>query len=255
MNASALRLLAIAALLLLGAAGSQAFALPGVAGDRLPITIVGLGDSVTSGAHCGCAGFITDYAHLLGRTRHIPVYGINLGRNGATSADLLASIRSGKPAVRPLSRADIVVITIGANDFVPDITYIHSGQCGGLSCTNGTMTTMADNVGAIIERVERLRSGKSVTIKVTGYWNVFEDGATARSDYSPQFRRDSDILTRRVNATLDRVATARHVDYVDLYVPFKGRTGTIDDTHLLAPDGDHPNAAGHEAIARALLTS
>lgn len=255
MNASALRLLATAAVVLLGAAGSQALAMPGVAGDRLPITIVGLGDSVTSGAHCGCAGFISDYAHLLGRTRHVPVYGINLGENGATSGDLLASIRSGRPAVRSLARADIVVITIGANDFVPDTTDIHNGQCVGLSCTAGRLSAMADNVGAIIQRVKHLRSGKSVTIQVTGYWNVFEDGAIAQSDYTPQFQRDSDILTRRVNATLDRVATTRQVEYVDLYAPFKGRTGNIDDTHLLASDGDHPNAAGHEVIARALMTS
>jgi hypothetical protein len=43
--------------------------------------------------------------------------------------------------------------------------------------------------------VRQLRSRKSVTIQVTAYWNVFEDGAAACSDYSAEFRRDSDILT------------------------------------------------------------
>lgn len=254
MSPSALRLLATAGVLLLGAAGGEAFATSGVAGGRSPITVVGLGDSVTSGAHCGCAGFISDYAQQLSRKRHIPVYGINLGKNGATSGDLLASLQSGKSAVRPLSRANVVVITIGANDFVADSSAIHNGQCDNLACTKGTMATMAANVDAIIERVKQLHPGKSA-IKVTGYWNVFEDGAAARSDYTPDFRKDSDDLTRRVNATLSRVAAARHVQYVDLYTPFKGRTGSIDDTHLLASDGDHPDAAGHEIIARALLTS
>ena len=39
--------------------------------------------------------------------------------------------------------------------------------------------------------------------------------------------------------------------YVDLFRPFE-QSGR-DVTSLMAPDGDHPNAAGHELIARTLL--
>ena len=49
---------------------------------------------------------------------------------------------------------------------------------------------------------------------------------------------------------------ARHSDtYVDIYTPFKGADGSTDDTALLADDGDHPNAAGHQLIATALLAA
>jgi lysophospholipase L1-like esterase len=39
---------------------------------------------------------------------------------------------------------------------------------------------------------------------------------------------------------------------VDIYAPFEG-AGDRNPTALLADDGDHPNAAGHRLIAKALL--
>lgn len=62
----------------------------------------------------------------------------------------------------------------------------------------------------------------------------------------------SDLLTRQVNAAIKSDAVAEHVAYVDIYTPFKGKDGDIDDTALLAPDGDHPSQAGHRVIANAL---
>lgn len=40
--------------------------------------------------------------------------------------------------------------------------------------------------------------------------------------------------------------------YIDGYRPFKG-AGTADCTRLLAADGDHPNATGHQVLARAVV--
>ena len=58
-------------------------------------------------------------------------------------------------------------------------------------------------------------------------------------------------LTRRANAVIGAVCLGTGARYVDLFKPFEesGR----DVTSLMAPDGDHPNAAGHELIARELL--
>jgi lysophospholipase L1-like esterase len=42
--------------------------------------------------------------------------------------------------------------------------------------------------------------------------------------------------------------------YVSTYTAFKGPAGTNDPTGLLAADGDHPNAAGHQLIARTIYT-
>ena len=40
--------------------------------------------------------------------------------------------------------------------------------------------------------------------------------------------------------------------YIDLRTAFRGPDGDWDETHLLAPDGDHPNAEGHRRIAQAI---
>ena len=40
---------------------------------------------------------------------------------------------------------------------------------------------------------------------------------------------------------------------VDLRTAFRGPDDAWDETHLLAPDGDHPNAAGHQRIAEAVV--
>lgn len=41
--------------------------------------------------------------------------------------------------------------------------------------------------------------------------------------------------------------------YVDLFSPFE--RGDRDVDSLMAADGDHPDAAGHELIARTLLSA
>jgi len=247
-------LLAITAALLLGAAGGEALATSsGLFGNASSTaTVVGLGDSVTAAFRCGCAGFVADYADLLAHTTKTTVHSVNLGANGQTSGGLVAASQPGQPAVDGIATASIVVVTIGANDLVDSEPAIQSGQCGGrdeLACTTATLANISTNVKAIVGRIRSLHSGGRVTIKITGYWNVFEDGSVARNDYSATFRRDSDALTRRLNDTLRAVSAATKVQYVDLYRPFKGDG---DDTPLLAADGDHPNAAGHWVIARAL---
>ena len=41
--------------------------------------------------------------------------------------------------------------------------------------------------------------------------------------------------------------------YVDLRAALKGPDYTDDETRFLASDGDHPNAAGHQQIAAAVV--
>lgn len=55
------------------------------------------------------------------------------------------------------------------------------------------------------------------------------------------------------NSVLQQVATTQGVWYVDLVAPFLGPDDDEEDTPLLAPDGNHPNAAGHQLIAATIL--
>jgi len=88
---------------------------------------------------------------------------------------------------------------------------------------------------------------------VTGYWNVFLDGAVGRAR-GAAYVTGSDALTRAVNAGIAAAAERTGATYVDVYRPFKG-DGDVDCTPLLAADGDHPDARGHRVIAEALLAA
>ena len=68
------------------------------------------------------------------------------------------------------------------------------------------------------------------------------------------YLRWSDELTRALNSTICTVARDAGATCVDLYAPFKG-DGSLKPTTLLAADGDHPNAAGNQAISAALMAA
>ena len=103
----------------------------------------------------------------------------------------------------------------------------------------------------VFKQVGTLLAGRSATVLVTGYWNVFLDGDVA-AIRGVDYMRNSIALTRAENTQIAAAARAQQDTYVDIYTPFKGDSGAENDTSLLAPDGDHPNAAGHHTIALAL---
>jgi lysophospholipase L1-like esterase len=216
------------------------------------LTIVGLGDSVPAASGCPCTSFVTLLGARVTRDIGAPVSVQNLGTPGQTSSRLLAALGDAQPAAEDVAGADLITITIGANDF--HWSAYSSGHCGGadgLGCYQPEMMSLRANLKAIIDRIKALRSGRPTAIRVTGYWNIWKDGAVALR-WGPQYVRVGDALTRQVNRTIADVAEEEGVTFVDIYTPFKGATGSDDDTWLLAPDGDHPSQQGHQLIADAL---
>lgn len=217
--------------------------------------VVALGDSVTDGSNCGCVPFPQLYAAALRNFYRIPVEITNDGLAGATSADVLAGLNADWTAVRG---ADVVVVTVGANDFSGVSNDVLSTTCGGndnLACTQGRLIELQRNLGKIVNKIEALHRGHPATLLLTGYWNVYEDGNVADADYSEAGLAASIALTRAVNREVKAAADHTKATYVDLFAPFKGADGNHDATPLLTDDGDHPNAAGHRAIAQALLAA
>lgn len=224
-----------------------------------PLTVVGLGDSVTAGAKCDCTNFVDLLATMLSARDHVPTTAVNLGVGGLTAAGMVEQLRD-TTVSRTVAAGDVVVITIGANDLQPaldwwDSTQMRVADQGGCSgaCDDATLDAVGTDVAAVVARVGALRGGRPTQVLVTDYWNVFEDGAIARADRGTAYLAWSDALTRRLNARICAAAAA-DATCVDLYVPFKG-DGTEDPTALLADDGDHPDADGHKVISQALLSA
>lgn len=215
--------------------------------------VVALGDSVTKGAGCACAPFPDRYAASLSQRWHRVVQVDNFGVNGLDSTGLLGQLADGVTA-RAVSSSNVVVITIGANDFEPMEAQVFDGTCvasGGTDCLSGAIDQLKKNVTDILARVRALRRGHQVTVLVTGYWNVFQDGDVGAKADSTSGLTAARLLTLRANRALREAASSAGATYVDLYRPFQTAHGGI--TPLLSSDGDHPSSEGDALLAATLL--
>ncbi|HEU4676187.1 MAG TPA: SGNH/GDSL hydrolase family protein [Motilibacteraceae bacterium] len=224
-----------------------------------PLRIVAIGDSVPAGAACsGCTPFPYRYGERFAAATGTPVSVQDLAVGGLDSAGLLASLVSATPQAAAVATADVVLVTIGANDLVPARPDYAAGQCGGpddLDCFRTLLPGVRAHLAAALERIAVLRGHAPTTVLVTDYWNVFEDGASAVSELGRDAVDDARTVTRAENQVLCAAAAAARATCVDLYAPFLGPTGDRDPTRLLAADGDHPSQAGHDLIAATLLAA
>lgn len=220
---------------------------------HMPHHVLALGDSVPAGTACACSPFPAEYASLLSHQSGVPVTVDNEAVNGLDTTGLLAQLR--QPGIADaVRRADVLVLTVGANDFAAVQGRVVRGRCALGSpkdCTSSTMAALGVNLAAALTDIRALRAGKPTTVLVTGYWNVFQDGRVARQAAGTTGLEASRQLTLRVNETIKAVSASAGASYVDLFEPFQRPGADIDS--LLAADGDHPDASGHELIAAELL--
>jgi lysophospholipase L1-like esterase len=214
------------------------------------VTVVGLGDSVMAGAHCGCSGVTAQYAAGLASRVHRKVRDVNLGVNGDTTNTLQERLDTSKVTRNDLREADLVLVIEGANDLTPQLETWRVGSCEE-SCFLPAVDDMGKRLTTALATIRRL-APKQAQIIVAGYWNVFPDGKAARAEGGQAEIDWSREITRAANVAIERAALPEHATYVDLSGSFLA-DGSRDPTPLLAADGDHPNAAGERAIVGDLL--
>lgn len=216
------------------------------------MSIVGLGDSVTAGSNCDCAAFVERLADLVSARDGRAATATNLGVPGLTTGSLAAQLTQPGPS-GSVASADTVVVTIGANDLGPLEDQWERTGCGA-ACRAPAVTAMARGLADDLARIRDLgHAGQRV--EVTTYWNVFEDGDVADQQRGLGFADWSDKVTLSANRAICATARIFGDTCVDLYTPFLSAEGNRNPTPLLSSDGDHPNAAGHQVIARALLAA
>ncbi|GAA4605400.1 lysophospholipase L1-like esterase [Actinoplanes octamycinicus] len=219
------------------AALAVVLALTGCAGpiraERDSPVVVTLGDSVPAGTNCSCTPFPDLYARMLSpRARSV-----NLAQSGFTTADVQEQL--GRGGVRDSVRAaSVVLVMAGANDMA---AAFDEGDDFGTAAQR-----VGDAMASIVAAVRR-EHGSPVTVLVLGYWNVVKDGAVGLEAYGADGLRTAKQATSYDNDALRQAAEQAGATYLTTSPLF-----TADPTALLADDGDHPNAAGHQAIARML---
>lgn len=217
--------------------------------------VVGLGDSVMAGEGCDCEGIPAAYGRLIA-PKHpgVTIEAGNLGLGGATSEQLRDALAYDAGTQAIVSSADVVLLEIGANDLEATLDPTRWATCD-QACWTPSVQGVRERLTTTFRSVRALRGGRPTTFLVAGYWNVYRDGQVGRTAYGPQGVAWARTVTMAVNGAIRDAALANGMTYVDVVAPFDGPAGTGDATGLLAPDGDHPNAEGVQAIARAFAAA
>jgi lysophospholipase L1-like esterase len=219
------------------------------AGAARTWSIVALGDSVPSGYHCNCTPYPQLSVNGLSSITDQSVTATNDAVAGYTTTNVLDQLKSDSTVIGQVSKADAVEINVGAND----VPY-NANSCGTkVDCYASLVAPMQKNLGAIVSRVHDLTSGHKVLVVLLDYWSIWLGGTYARNkghDYVSAARQMTAHVDRAIRATASQTGSA----YVSERRAFKGPSFGYIESHYLATDGEHPNAAGHQAIATATET-
>jgi lysophospholipase L1-like esterase len=228
---------------------------PRALGIEGELVYLALGDSVPSGTDLpDGVGYPLRLGQQIADASGRPIQLINRARPGEQSAGVLANQLGDIRTIQP----ELVTLTVGANDFlVPAIECGSAAmdsnpdtRCSGTSLLRA-VPTFERNFRSILSR---LVNETGATIVVTTYFNPFPRGSRCAP-------ATTDAALRYLNRTITDVAAEfgdRDV-VVDLAPIFKGHEGrepagwfSPSPTRTMCTD-IHPNAAGHDAIANAMM--
>ncbi|MCG2623959.1 SGNH/GDSL hydrolase family protein [Arthrobacter sp. I2-34] len=209
-------------------------------------SLAALGDSVPAGVACDCTPYPQLSASDLSSPDGPAVKAANEAVGGFTTVDVLHQLTDASAAIDSVKAARLVEIEVGANDVA------YSSSCGTeVACYLPKLTDLRTNLHDIVDRVHELTAGHAVNVVLLDYWSVWLGGQYA-SQQGQAYVDAAATVTDEVNTVIKDIAAQTGSAYVDLRAAFKGPDYSYDETHYLAADGDHPNAAGHQKIAAAL---
>lgn len=214
-----------------------------------PVQVAGLGDSVMAGKNCGCDGIAAEFAAALAARNRVSARAVNLGVGGYVTGDVLNDLKNDARTRRAVSRADVVLVIIGANDMYDALDNWKSGGCS-RACYTPVVTAMQSRLRSILAEIAALEGTRQHTVLVDGYWNIFTDGQVALHQGGWSQLSWSRTVTSAVNDAIQDAAS----EASDTYVGLRSVFTDVPDP-LLASDGDHPNAAGVRAIVKANLAA
>ena len=253
---------------------------PGPSAPRQGLTYVALGDSYTAGGPIGvlqehgflCQRSSRNYPSLVASTLDLPLTDVSCG--GATSDGLQESVRGVPPQIDAITRrARVVTVGVGGNDFglyssllltCPDVSK--PGRRGA-PCHDrmgadirAMIPAIADEVGAALSAVTR--KAPKAEVLLVGYPRLMPTRGTC--DQAPYTAGDVAWIASMESdlaASLAAAARAHDVAFVPMYARSQGHDVCSGDDAWVngtnPPNGDglvlHPNAAGEQAIADAVV--
>ena len=216
--------------------------------------VVGLGDSFTATQNSKGQTYLDLYATALQTSERRAVNVHDLSDDANTTARLLEHLRTDEATRTAVSKADIIVISVGGNDSDPFGVY-PDGTCSRSQplsdCLAAYAPRFAANYESILTEVDHLRSGTPTSIRVTSADNPFVGWSEAPSaTFGVDFYAQVAAAETEAACSTAIKHGASCLDYLHI---FGGPDGTADPAPYLGPDHAHPGDAGIEAISDALI--
>ncbi|WP_177183483.1 SGNH/GDSL hydrolase family protein [Lentibacillus persicus] len=189
----------------------------------------GVGDNVTEG------GYVSILDNTINRNNQLVTFD-NHGKRGHRSDQLLKRLEEDKVA-QSVENADIVLITIGAND----IMQVVKENFTDLKVNDFTdaKETYEQNLRQVFDRINHLNEDTSIYL--VGIYNPF-------MNYFPDIR-ELEMIVQDWNSISQRVTE----DYDNgTFVPVADLFST-GDKKLFADDNFHPSHRGYQLFARRVL--
>jgi lysophospholipase L1-like esterase len=228
------------------------------------LRVVTIGDSIPFGKDdCGgCTDFTTLVASALQQQTGETVEAENLStHDNLTGARLLDRIRTDQAVRTAVSRADVVIVSIGRNDTPwnstddpcdgnnPDGVFNWTKYTG--ACVTQQAQRHGTQLDGILGEIQSLRAGKPTALRVlVDYNDVIGDPTVGVGADAPSIA----VVEAFAQETC-RVATLHRAVCVDVYHAFNGLQGTADAGGFLAGDHTHPNASGQGRISELLVAA
>ncbi|MFD1851953.1 SGNH/GDSL hydrolase family protein [Oceanobacillus bengalensis] len=199
--------------------------------------IVAIGDSLTQGVgdQTKRGGYIGILERTINATSEIALFE-NYGKRGNRSEQLLARIDE-EEIISSLEKADIVLITIGAND----IMQVAKENIMNLNIEAFAQerTYYEENLNTTIEKI--LQINPNTSIFLVGFYNPFEKYF--------QDIKELKIIAESWNSTTNEVANQYDET---VYIPIEDLFSDTEED-LFAEDNFHPNYYGYHLIAQRVL--
>jgi len=215
------------------------------------INYVALGDSLALGQNpygemgYGYADFVANY---LEKNNLLKFYTKKFSKSGARINDLMSDLKDNKQLTIDnkvhslkvvLNNADLVTMSIGANDFLSTINFkdidLEFFDDNNLSSKLNKIYSDLDGL------LKEIRKYAHENIVIIGYYNPLPRSTIL-------FSNKIDQLFASVNQQYQKICDKYNVMYIDIYNLFKNN---ID--YLPNPIDIHPNNQGYEAISRKII--
>jgi lysophospholipase L1-like esterase len=235
----------------------------------LGLRLVAVGDSIPYGRQdCACDGFPTLFGDWIKKSTGMPVDVKNLSQHDNNTAARMAVELPNEPALLDALRAaDIITLTIGHNDTpwnaIDDACDADHGYFDGNleaswkalvgPCLKTEVSRYRGNLTSILDQIVALRDGRPTAIRFTTQYSDISDVPGGDPPCcTPEAITVFATVKDAFNKAACEIVEAHGGICVDVYHAFNGPKGTVPPGPLLAPDGTHPSAVGHEKIAELL---